>query len=99
MSIFSTIVFLDKTQTMITQEKIKIYSSFQGDVDEWARIGSKKEKAIMNDGDWSLIDSLVQDMLLVKKGLASKEFSETLQRRLVENCDNPETINQLRKVA
>lgn len=84
---------------MITQEKIKIYNSFQGDVDGWARMGSKKEKAIMSDGDWSLIDGLVQDIQLVEKGLASKEFSNTLHRRLVENCDNPETINQLRKVA
>lgn len=84
---------------MITQEKIKIYSSFQGDVDGWARMGSKKEKVIMSDEDWSLINGLVQDIQLVKKGVTSKEFSDTLQRRLVENCDNPETINQLRKVA
>ncbi len=84
---------------MITQEKIKIYNSFQGDVDGWARMDSKKEKAIMNDGDWFFIDGLLQDIQLVKKGLTSKEFSDTLQRRLIENCDNPETINQLRKVA
>lgn len=84
---------------MLTQEKIKIYNSFQGDIDGWARMGSRKEKAIMNDGDWFLIDGLLQDIQLVKKGLASKEFSDTLQRRLIENCDNPETINQLRKVA
>ncbi len=84
---------------MITQEKVKIYNRFQGDIDGWARRGSKKEKSIMSDVDWSLIDSLVQDIRLIQKELTSKEFSDALQIRLSENCNNPETISQLEKIA
>jgi len=98
MSIFFTTMFLDKIQPMITQEKVKIYNSFQGDVDGWARMGSKKEQSIMKDNDWALIDNLLQDILLVRKGLTSKEFSDNLQKRLVESCDSSETINQLKKL-
>jgi len=35
---------------MVTQEEVKAYSKFQG-ADEWARMASKKQKAIMNDED------------------------------------------------
>jgi hypothetical protein len=84
---------------MITKDKVKVYNSFHGDIDGWARMGSKKEKVIMSDNDWSLIDNLLQDIRLVAKGLTSKEFSDTLQRKLIENCDNPETISQLKKMA
>jgi hypothetical protein len=84
---------------MITQNKLKIYTSYSGDSDSWARMSSNKEKEVMNDADWSLIGSLLQDIQLVKKGLTSKEFSLSLQEILLKNCDNIETINQLKKIA
>ncbi len=83
---------------MITQDKIKIYKRYSGDVDSWARSGSKKEKLVMNDDDWYIIDGLIQDFSLVKKGLTSLTFSNDLNNRLKENCDSEETIQALKAI-
>lgn len=84
---------------MITEDKIKIFKRYDGDIDSWARSGSKREKFIMTDNDWYIIDALIQDLLLVKKGLTSLEFTNTLNSKLKENCDSEKTINQLQKLA
>ena len=59
---------------MITIEKLNIYIYFNGDVDRWASRGTKKQKMIMSDADWALIDSLIQDFILIKRGLVSPDF-------------------------
>lgn len=83
---------------MITKEKIHIYHKFKGDIDSWARMGSKKEQSVMKDGDWYLIDGLLQDIQIVKNGLSSNEFSINLQNRLIENCENEEVIDQIKNM-
>ena len=82
---------------MITIDKIKIYKRFNGDIDGWARIGTKEEKSIMNDNDWFLIEGFIQDISLVKKGLASDAFMKSINERLKENCDSEETIELIKK--
>jgi len=54
---------------MITLEKIKIYKRYSGNIDSWAKSGSKKEKLFMNIDDWYAIDGLIQDFYLMKNGL------------------------------
>jgi len=83
---------------MITKIKIKLYNKYDGDVDRWARNNSKRELSIMSDDDWFLIDGFVQDLTLVKNGLASSEFSKSLTDRLEYSCDTEETINDLKKI-
>lgn len=82
---------------MITSNMIHIYKTFGGDIDSWVRNGSKKQLAVMDDNDWFLIENLLQDISLLKKGLASESFANDLSRRLEENCDNEETIEQMKK--
>jgi len=82
---------------VITIDKIKIYKRFNGDIDGWARIGTKEEKSIMNDNDWFLIEGFIQDISLVKKGLASDAFMKSINERLKENCDSEETIELIKK--
>ncbi|MCB0740985.1 MAG: hypothetical protein R2796_07650 [Chitinophagaceae bacterium] len=84
---------------MITEDKIKVYKRYDGDIDGWARSGSKKEKSIMSDEDWYVIDGLIQDLSMVKKGLASSGFNENLNVKLKEMCDSDSTVNQLQKLA
>jgi len=84
---------------MVTGGKVKIFERYDGDIDSWARSGSKKEKIFMTDDDWYMIDTLIQDLFLVEKGLASIEFNDTLNGKLKENCDGEETINQLKRLA
>ncbi|MBX9449612.1 MAG: hypothetical protein KL787_07850 [Taibaiella sp.] len=84
---------------MITIDKIKIYTRFNGDVDGWARVGTKEERSIMNDKDWVLIETFIQDINLVKKGLASDSFIHSINDRLRKNCDSQETIDSLKALA
>jgi len=83
---------------MITEYKIKIYQKYKGDIDSLARSGSKKEKIIMNNDDWFLIDAFVQDLFLIKKGLTSLEFKNNLNDRLNQNCDSDKTIKLIHQI-
>ena len=82
---------------MITADKLKIYSRYKGDIDMWTRTGKRKEKKIMTTNDWYLIERLLQDLTIARKGLASEEFKIDLDKKLVENCDGVDTINRLKK--
>ncbi len=61
----------------------------------WSRATSRKENAIMKDADWALLDSLLQDIKLVKEGYASKGFEQSLNKKIAESCENEATINKL----
>jgi hypothetical protein len=84
---------------MLTPEKIKAFKFFNGDIDLWARIGSRKEKALMEEEDWYLIENLIQDIKLVNKGLASSQFSDALEIKISDSCEDVETIKSLTALA
>jgi len=84
---------------MITLKHIEIYKSYNGDGDGFVRCATPEEKAIMDYKRWSLIESLIQDISLIKKGLASEAYIKTIDERLKENCDSKETIQSLRDMA
>ncbi len=81
---------------MITADKVKIYSLFNGDHDGWARSRTQKEKSVMNDHDWFLIETFIQDVGLIKKGLASTFFINAINEKLKEACDSEETIQAIK---
>jgi hypothetical protein len=82
---------------IITKDKLALYKRFGGDIDAWAR--SQNSKGLMNDDDWLLIESLVQDILLIHNGNASIEYTEKVNANLKVSCDSDETIRQLKKIA
>ena len=84
---------------MITNDKIKIFKKYNGDIDSWTRNNSKKESLIISDDDWYLIDTLIQDLLLMKKQLISSKFNDSLRKKIEENCENKKVISQLEKLA
>ena len=84
---------------MITKDKIQIYKNYGGDVDGWARVGSKKEKELMNDEDWFLIEDLLQDLSLLKSGNSSKEYNAKISEKLKEKCSDEETIKRLKELS
>lgn len=84
---------------MITQEKLKIFQSYGGDVDMWARSGSSKEKTTIQTNDWYLIESLIHEIKLSVKGQATRDFIQELNIRLQESCDTQQTKEQLEKIA
>lgn len=56
---------------MVTLKHIEIYKTYQGDGDGFVRCATLEEKYIMNYSEWSFIDNIIQDLKLIKKGLAS----------------------------
>lgn len=81
---------------MITEQKIKIYRKYHGDIDGFSRGGRKYEKDLFENGDWSLIDNVLQDLELIKKGLCSADYKNRLENILHENFEN-KAIEMLKK--
>lgn len=80
---------------MITAEKIKIYTLYKGDTDGFSR-GPNRHQRIIDHKEFSLIESLIQDIKLIARGLASEDYISSVEKKLIENCDNTDTINYLR---
>ena len=78
---------------MIRIKQIKTYKSFSGDIDEWARM--KKPSDTMTDNIWFQIESMLQNLKLIKDGVASEEFAtETLQHVKIA-CESQEVEQEL----
>ncbi|MCE3295140.1 MAG: hypothetical protein K0R65_854 [Crocinitomicaceae bacterium] len=84
---------------MITADKLKLFEKYSGDIDAWARIGSKKEQLIIMDNDWYIIDDLIQDLNLIRKGITSEDFQDKFKLKLKTNCDSEEAIKKLESIA
>ena len=84
---------------MITQEKLEIYDQFVGDIDLWARSKDADPAGNMSDTDWSSIDALIQEIGLVKRKLASRQFADKLHERVLRETDDEKTIKALYNIA
>ena len=80
---------------MITISKLKLYQSFNGDIDFFSRVASEREKNSISDNEWFLIDSLISDIDLIKNELASESFKTRFQENLKKNFENELTITFL----
>lgn len=84
---------------MITIEKLQEYKDHGGYYDGFYMQKVKKHINLTTDEEWQLITVLIQDLELVLKSLASKEFEERVEKKLMDVCDDPETVNEFRKLA
>lgn len=66
---------------MITKQKITIYLKYQN-IDNFARIASTKEKNILGDKDWALIENLIQDIHLLKNNMVSSEMKDKIENKI-----------------
>ncbi len=73
---------------MITLDHLKIFYKYGGDSDGFARMGSKKDKELMHNNYWYLIDNFQQNIELINKGLASDSFEEKVLSDLNEYVDS-----------
>lgn len=80
---------------MITKSDLKIYQRYNGDIDMWQRAGNKKKEMV---DDWPLIDTLIQDLILIQKGNASSEYIDRVNNLLHQSCEDEETIEELRRI-
>ena len=81
---------------MITIEKINIYKEYRGYYDGYYTKNKTLIKKVITDEEWYLISGLIHDILLVRKGIASKSFEVKLNERLRANCLNDKTVGELR---
>lgn len=83
---------------MITIKHIDIFKKYGCDSDGFARCATPEEKIFMDYNSWSLIYNLVQDLYLIEKGIASVSFIESTNQKLIENCENIETTQNLKEI-
>lgn len=83
---------------MITISKLKMFDSYKGSIDNFGHAPSRDRKVI-SDSDFSIIEGLIQDVKLGQKGMVSDEYSKKVKERLVELCENSETIEYLKLMA
>ena len=80
----------------ITIKHVQIFEKYLGDVDGFARCSTEKENGYFQKDEWFLIDNLLQDLELIKKGLASKHYEEEINRNLKETVE-PDAIELLKR--
>ncbi|MCG2618223.1 hypothetical protein LZZ85_28265 [Terrimonas sp. NA20] len=80
-------------------EKLKEYAEYHGYYDGFYLQKVKWGKNLISDSEWNLVKNLSQDIYLVQKNLASKEFADRVNQKLNESCDNQDTIEYLKRIA
>lgn len=84
---------------MITKQKITIYLKYQN-IDNFARIASAKEKNILGDKDWALIENLIQDIHLLKNNMVSCEMRDKIGNKIKDYTEGEneliEKLNSLK---
>ena len=83
---------------LITLAKLKEYKRFGGDEDGLTRMSSSYKRE-NNSKEWALISSLIQDIKLVSKGLASEEYGKRLDADLARHCDGEGTMEEIKRLA
>ena len=84
---------------MITLDKLKIYKRYKGDGDMFGLAGRPVERQIVNDADWILIDTLLQDVIVIDRKLGSESRVAEAEQRLRETCADDEVIEEIRCLA
>jgi len=80
---------------MITEEKIRIYLHYEGNDDYFSRCASQKHKDTLCDKDWVEIRDMVQDIILVRRNLTTKEYAEEVNRKIQQNELSEEMVELL----
>nr|WP_199081400.1 hypothetical protein [Pedobacter sp. ASV19] len=84
---------------MILIEKLKEFADYHGYYDGFYTQKVKNKTNLNTDLEWQLIEELLQDQRLVDKGLASDEFESKLNKRLMDNFEDLNTIQHFKIMA
>jgi hypothetical protein len=82
---------------MITEEHIKTFKHFHGDIDGWTRM--KKSGDTMTDKIWTEIESALQNFALVDDNLASETFKYQTLKHLKNVGATDEAVEALLKLS
>lgn len=84
---------------MLNEKKVEIYQKYNGNRDLWARSANDIEKKAIDDDDWYLIESLIQDIKLIQKEMVSEVYAHKIRQLINEQCVNSSTIKMLFNVS
>lgn len=79
---------------MLSSEKVEIFKSYKGYFDGYHIQSSGKGK-IISDDEWFLLNNLIQDIYLIRTGMAAKSFENSVNEQLSKICDSEETCNKI----
>lgn len=72
---------------MITIEHLRIYKKYDGDIDFFAKMGRKAEKALFEDNTWRLLEDYERGIKRIVKGLATEEEKTKTLEDLKRDAD------------
>lgn len=81
---------------MITKSLLKQYRKYAGDLDAWSSVNRNKAELY---NDWQLIESLIQNIRIIKRSLASEDFIAETNKSLERNCESKEVRDELYQMA
>ena len=68
----------------IYKEMLEIYKDCQGDIDMISRTGSKREKDLFSNNQWSIIDEAIQNLFLIDNSKVSDDFKQKALSKIDE---------------
>jgi hypothetical protein len=84
---------------MITLDKPSIFARFKGDADMFGRAGRAREKELISDGEWYLIDTLFQDATVIDRNIGSERRILQAKQRILENCEDDQVVAKIHLLA
>ena len=82
----------------ITEEKLRIYRRYGGDVDGWSRVSDRHEHSVMSDDDWSDIEELRHRLWLQQHEAVAPEFAARTEQLIKERVVDQRTGELLREL-
>ncbi|HEY1031074.1 MAG TPA: hypothetical protein VGD89_04835 [Flavipsychrobacter sp.] len=81
---------------MITEQKIRTYISYNGDIDAWARAASMTN---IENEDWYIIENLIQDLVMMEHDVVADKYKHEVENKLAKQCADEHTIALMKAFA
>jgi len=92
-------LILKQNMKLITEKRLKIYLKHDGDTDMFEYNATEQEMVELYGEVWKQIESFIQDINLIKKGLVSKDYENRVNEKIYNLCDSVNTIELLHEIA
>ncbi len=84
---------------MITSEQLKVYIKYKANIDRLHLVGTEHERSTLDYESYWLIENLMQDLVLIRRGLVSLDYAKKALDTLNSVCDDESTIKLFHEVA
>ncbi len=84
---------------MITEKKINLYDKYNGFVDAYIFENRDLPNKDFDVMDWSTIDELIGNIILLKSGNASLSFQLVLKENIQKETENDLVVEYLERIA